>query len=976
MTTCRIPAATYRIQFTPGFGFADALALIPYLHALGITDLYASPFFRARQGSLHGYDVTDHSTINPEFGTEADLEALAHALTQYGMGLLMDVVPNHMGISDASNRWWHDVLENGPGSPYAHFFDIDWAPPKAVLANKVLLPVLGDQYGKVLEQGDIRLCYDDGAFSIACSDRHLPVAPRTWIAILAPALEHMGTALAADDPHLIELESIITSLQYLPLQTETDPEKVREHQREKEVGKRRLAHLVATSAPARDAIESVVTAMNGRQGEPRSFDRLAALLAEQAYRLCYWRVAAEEINYRRFFDVNDLAAIRVEQPDVFAAVHTLVFRLLRQGLVTGLRLDHPDGLFDPEQYFLDLQAGCRQARAEAAEDVSSAGGSEASCYVVIEKILARDERLPAHWAVHGTTGYDFLNLLNGLFVDPDGQQPLQEIYAQCTGRTWHAEEVAYESKKLILDVAMPSELHALAHRLERIAEQHRWSQDFTFFGLQTALREVIACFPVYRTYIRPTQTAVGEEDRQHIASAVSLATLRNPAMSASLFEFIAAVLLLDDPVGLSETQRAARRDFVLRFQQLTGPVIAKGLEDTAFYRIAPLASLNEVSGDPERFGTSVEAFHQRNAERLACWPHSLLATSTHDTKRSEDVRARINVLSEIPEAWARALWRWQGWNQGQKSYIADAEVPDAHEEYFLYQTLVGTWPLTPLDAAAQAQFVERIVQYMEKALREAKVHTSWINPHAAYEQAVRTFVQQILRPGAGNRFLVDFGRFQARIALAGCVNSLAQTLLKSTAPGVPDFYQGTELWDDSLVDPDNRRPVDFPTRLALLAGLQQRAAEGLIPLVQELLAQWWDGRIKLYVTSQALQCRRTHLALFRDGDYLPLAIIGPRRDHVVAFARRRETTWALVVVPRLLSRLSARGTPPVGQRVWGRNTLLLPPAAPLHWHNVLTGEALTASGTPPAQGLSLAQLFQHVPVALLTSSPAQATDAA
>ena len=492
MTTCRVPAATYRIQFTPGFGFADALALIPYLHALGVSDLYASPFFRARRGSLHGYDVTDHTTINPEFGTEAELEALAHALTQHGMGLLMDVVPNHMGISDASNRWWHDVLENGPGSPYAHFFDIDWAPPKAVLANKVLLPALEDQYGKILEHGDIRLCYDEGAFSIACSARHLPVAPRTWIAILAPALEHMGAALAADDPHLIELESIITSLQYLPRQTETDPEKVREHQREKEVGKRRLAHLVATSAPTRDAIASVVTAMNGRQGEPRSFDRLAALLAEQAYRLCYWRVAAEEINYRRFFDVNDLAAIRVEQPDVFAAVHRLVFRLLRQGLVTGLRLDHPDGLIDPEQYFLDLQAGCLQARAEAAEDASSAGGSDASCYVVIEKILARDERLPAHWAVHGTTGYDFLNLLNGLFVDPDGQEPLQEIYAQCTGRTWPAEEVAYESKKLILDVAMPSELHALARRLERIAEQHRWSQDFTFFGLQTALREAIA----------------------------------------------------------------------------------------------------------------------------------------------------------------------------------------------------------------------------------------------------------------------------------------------------------------------------------------------------------------------------------------------------------------------------------------------------------------------------------------------------
>lgn len=964
MTTCRIPAATYRLQFTPDFGFADALALIPYLHALGITDLYASPFFRARQGSLHGYDVTDHTIINPELGTEADLEALAQALAQHGMGLLMDVVPNHMGISDVSNRWWQDVLENGPSSPYAHFFDIDWAPPKAVLANKVLLPVLGDQYGKVLEQGDIRLCYDAGAFSMACSDRHFPVAPRTWMAILAPALAHLQAVRTAQDAHLIELESIMTSLQYLPLQTETDPEKIREQQREKEVGKRRLAGLVATSAPVRAALEAVVTAINGRQGEPWSFDRLEALLAEQAYRLCYWRVAAEEINYRRFFDVNDLAAIRVEQPDVFAAVHCLVFRLLRQGLVTGLRLDHTDGLFDPEQYFLDLQAGCRQARAEAAEN--------ASCYVVIEKILVRDERLRTNWAVHGTTGYDFLTLLNGLFVDPDGQEPLQEIYNQCTGRTWHAAEVAYESKKLVLDVAMSSELHALARRLERIAEQHRWSQDFTFFGLQAALREVIASFPVYRTYLRPTQTAVGEEDRHHIVSAVSLATLRNPAMSASLFDFIATVLLLDDAVGLSEAQRAARLDFVLRFQQLTGPVMARGIEDTAFYRIAPLVSLNEVGGDPERFGTTVEVFHQRNAERLACWPHSLLATSTHDTKRSEDVRARINVLSEIPAAWARALRRWRTWNSGKKSHIAGMEVPDAHEEYFLYQTLVGTWPLTPLDAAAQEQFIERMALYMEKALREAKVHTSWINPQAAYEQAVRTFVQQILRPATGNRFLADFRRFQAGIAPTGLVNSLAQTLLKITAPGVPDFYQGTELWDESLVDPDNRRPVDFPTRIALLAELQRRTAEGMLPLVHELLAQWWDGRIKLYVTWQALQCRRTHLALFRDGDYLPLASAGSGRDHIVAFARRQETTWALVVVPRLLHSLSAQDTPPVGHRMWATTTLLLPPEAPLYWHNVLTGEALIASGAPQAPGLSLAQVFQYMPVALLMNSPAPA----
>jgi (1->4)-alpha-D-glucan 1-alpha-D-glucosylmutase len=943
---------------------------VPYLHALGITDLYVSPVFRARQGSTHGYDVTDHTTINPELGTELDLEALAQTLQQHGMGLLLDVVPNHMGIGDEANRWWQDVLENGPSSPYAGFFDIDWNPPKQVLANQVLLPVLGDQYGRVLEQGEIRLAYDEGAFFITFYQQRFPVAPRTWTAILEPALEQLRPVLAADDPHLIELESILTSLRYLPLRTETDPEKVRERQREKEVGKRRLASLMAVSAPVRSAIEAVVVVMNGQPDDPASFDRLEALLAEQAYRLCHWRVAADEINYRRFFDINELAAIRVEQPEVFEAVHALVFRLLRQGVVTGLRIDHPDGLFDPAQYFVDLQAGCSQALAEAApEDSSSAvGDTHRPCYVVIEKILAPDERLRDHWAVHGTTGYDFLNLVNGLFVDPQGQDSVQECYARYTGRTQPFAEVAYDSRKLILDVTMSSELHVLARRLERIAEQHRWSRDFTLFSLQEALREVIACFPVYRTYIRTLHTGVDAEDQGHITRAVSMAQLRNPAMSASIFDFIAEVLLLRDPGRLTAAQHTERWDFVMRFQQLTGPVMAKGLEDTAFYRTYSLVSLNEVGGGPASCDTAVEVFHQHNAERLAQWPSSLLTTATHDTKRSEDVRARINVLSEIPDEWERAVQRWQAWNRDKKEILNGVEVPEANEEYLLYQTLVGAWPLTPLDDTARARCIERIVQYMEKALKEAKVHTSWINPQKAYDQAVRSFVQGILTPHTAPRFLTDFERFQARIAPAGLLNSLAQTLLKITAPGVPDLYQGTELWDDSLVDPDNRRPVDFSSRSAYLAELQQRESEGLLPLVQELLAQWGDGRIKLYVTYKALHCRRRHATLFRDGDYLPLPCSGARREHVVAFARRREHTWVLVVVPRLLMQLSVRRWLPLGRRAWGQSALLLPPEAPRTWHNILTGEVLTGAATAQAQRLPLQTIWQHCPVALLAGT--------
>jgi (1->4)-alpha-D-glucan 1-alpha-D-glucosylmutase len=966
----RVPITTYRLQFNRDFDFAAARALVSYLQALGITDLYASPFFTARPGSPHGYDVTDHTTINPELGTEADLEALAQALAQQGMGLLMDVVPNHMGIGDASNQWWQDVLENGPSSPYARFFDIDWTPPKEDLAHTVLLPVLGDQYGKVLEQGDIHLLYDSGVFFIEFYKRRLPVAPRTWTGILEPVLEPVRVILAADDPHLIELESILTALRHLPLRTETDPEKVRERQREKEVAKRRLAALVETSAVVRRAIDTVVATINGRPGEPQSFDRLEALLAEQAYRLCHWRVAADEINYRRFFDINDLAAIRVEQPEVFAAVHALVFHLLRQGLVTGLRIDHPDGLFDPEQYFLALQAGYRQALAETAAvpPASPVGDADRPCYVVVEKILVRDERLRTSWAVHGTTGYDFLNLLNGLFVDAAGHDPLQDLYVRFTDRSWHFGDVAYDSKQLILDVTMAGELHVLAQQLDRISEQHRWSRDFTRASLQAALRQVIACFPVYRTYIRAAQGLVSAEDRHYITRAISTARRRNPATSASLFDFIATVLLLEDPAGLDVAQGAERRDFVMRFQQLTGPVMAKGLEDTAFYRTYPLASLNEVGGDPERFGVTVADFHQANAERLAQWPYSLLATATHDTKRSEDVRARLNVLSELPREWERAIQRWQGWNREKKSVVNGAEAPDANEEYLLYQTLVGTWPLAPRDEAAQAHYVERIGQYMEKAIKEAKVHTSWVSPHETYDQAVRSFVQRVLTPGAENRFLVDFGRFQTRIAYAGMCNALAQTLLKITSPGVPDFYQGTELWDFSLVDPDNRRPVDFPTRITLLEELQQRAAANPLALVQELLAHWQDGRVKLYITYKALHFRKTHADLFLAGDYLPLAASGARREHVVAFARHHVSTWVLAVVPRLVSRLVARGKFPVGRRTWGRSALLLPAAGPVDWHNILTGETLIASVTPRGKALPLGDILHELPVALLSGT--------
>jgi (1->4)-alpha-D-glucan 1-alpha-D-glucosylmutase len=995
MTTYHIPVATYRLQLNGDFRFADAQALVPYLHHLGITDFYTSPFLKARRGSTHGYDVIDHAALNPEIGSDEDLASLSTELAAQSMGLIIDVVPNHMCIDDEANRWWWDVLENGPSSPYARFFDIDWAPPKENLANKVLLPILGDQYGKILENGEIHLLYEAGAFFITYYERRFPVAPRSTLGILEPACERVRVGLDVEDPHLVELESIITSLRVLPPRTESDPERVRVRLREKEVAKRRLAALIEASDAVREAIEQTVAGMNGRRGDPHSFDQLEALLAHQAYRLSYWRVATDEINYRRFFDINHLAAIRVEEPEVFEAVHGKILQLLRRGHVTGLRIDHPDGLFDPVQYFLDLQSACRRALpTEASAGHESTGDTaERACYIVAEKILVRDERLRPDWTVHGTTGYEFLNQVNGLFIDAAAERQFHAMYARLSGQPLRFGEVAYQSKKLILDGTMSSELHMLARRLDRISEQHRWSRDFTLFSLQEALAEVIACFPVYRSYIRAAKNMVGDEDRHYILSALRTAKRRNPAMSESIFDFIASVLLLQDPEGISAAERDERRDFVMRFQQLTGPIMAKGLEDTAFYRVYPLASLNEVGGNPERFGVAIETFHRQNAERQANWPQALLSTATHDTKRGEDVRARLNVLSEIPRDWERAVQRWQTMNRDKKAELDGAEVPDANEEYLLYQTIVGAWPLQAMDEEAHRHFVERVERYMEKALKEAKLHASWINPNEAYDRAVKQFVREILHPHADNRFLADLLRFQARIAQAGMWNSLAQTLLKITSPGVPDFYQGTELWDFSLVDPDNRRPVDFAKRVTLLEELQQLESNGLLPLVREVLAQPQDGRIKLYIIYRALNLRRAQRNLFTQGTYLPLTTSGARHDHVVAFARRFDNHWALVAVPRLMMKLppsvkpferlrvtierfprlamklSRSPKPPVGRKLWRETLLHLPDGAPDGWQNVFTGEELVVPDRNMAvRGLFVHEVFRRLPMALLIGS--------
>jgi (1->4)-alpha-D-glucan 1-alpha-D-glucosylmutase len=985
----RIPSATYRLQLNQDFSFHDAGGLAPYLRALGVAACYVSPVLQARAGSRHGYDVCDHSRLSPDLGGQQGFDLFAAALREQGLGLILDAVPNHMGIGDPGNAWWMDVLENGPGSVYAPYFDVDWHPVNPDLQDKVLLPLLEDQYGRVLESGKLRLGYQEGAFFLWYYQTRLPIAPCTYAAILERPGAHLAQALGERHLHLRELRSILTALRYLPPRTDLALDKVLERHREKEVIKRRLADLYAACADMRAAVELSLQQLNGTPGDPRSFDPLDALLERQAYRLAFWRVAAEEINYRRFFDVNELAAIRMELPEVFRPTHQLLFRLLAEGTATGLRIDHPDGLRDPASYFRQLQLHYVLARADLAhggrpEDLARAvdGGLPVEpgpekgpggwpLYVVAEKILAEGEPLPPGWAVHGTTGYDFLNLVNRLFVDPETREAFDRLYQSFTGAAAGYDQRISSAKRMTMLVSMASEINALAHQLDRIAERNRRCRDFTLISLTFALREVIACLPVYRTYITGPG-AVSPRDRLVVEAAVAEAKRRNPRTAEAVFDFIRDAVLLSGVDDFPEADRPRLVEWALKFQQLTGPIMAKSVEDTVFYTYNRLVSLNEVGGSPDQYGISVAAFHRQNAERLERWPHSLLATSTHDTKRSEDVRARLNALSELPAEWHAALARWGRLNSARKVVVEDQPAPDRNDEYLLYQTLLGTWPPEPPTAEDFAQFRERIAAYMHKATKEAKVHTSWINPNEEYDDAVRQFVCRLLHDTAGDPFLDDLLALQRRVAFFGYFNSLAQVLLKLTCPGVPDLYQGTELWDFSLVDPDNRRPVDYHLRQAVLAELRARLDQGgqdLTQLTAELLANLPDGRIKMYVIYQTLNFRRRHEAVFACGDYLPLEAVGSRRDHVCAFARVAGDQVILSIVPRLVVRLGdGAERPPLGPGVWGTTRLLWPPQfRGRRFVNLFTGEELAAVSHEGASGPLLGAILGRFPVALLWS---------
>ena len=980
----KIPAATYRLQFNAGFRFSDAREILPYLQRLGISDIYASPYFKAREGSLHGYDILDQNSLNPEIGSEDEYEAMADELKRLDMGQILDIVPNHMCIEGQGNAFWMDVLENGPSSTYAGFFDIDWHPVKQELENKILIPILGDQYGTVLENGELRLTFEEGSFFVHYHDHRLPIVPRTYSNILMLNISGLDQELSAEAPQLQELMSIVTAISHLPPTTEQNQERIAERYREKEVVKRRLWTLYQNSSAIRTFIDSNVDAFNGTRGDPRSFDLLDSLLRDQIYRISHWRVATEEINYRRFFDINSLGAIRVDDPAVFEKTHQLIFKLVETGKISGLRIDHADGLLDPEDYIKRLQTGCfirmygtsqdadnEEKDAVAAsrkkfDQIVAASPNYKPFYIIGEKILLKAETLPDSWPVFGTTGYDFANQVNGLFVETANARLFETVYTRFLQHRVDFPQAVYDKKKLVMQAAMSSEINTLGHYLNRISEQSRHTRDFTLNSLIKSIVEVIAYFPVYRTYINSFE--VLERDRQYIEATIGRAKRQNPAISASVFDFIRDVLLLRIPDSMNDELKTMWLDFVRRFQQITGPVMAKGVEDTAFYLYNRLVSINEVGGSPERFGITLEAFHGQNIERCKSRPLAMLATSTHDTKRSEDVRARINVLSEIPEQWREALSRWGRQNRKIKMVVEGKPTPSRNEEYLLYQTLVGTWPFCKPGDDEFALFRSRIKEYMLKAMREAKVHTSWISPNSLHEDAVMYFIDTILKESRHNSFLEDFASFQKLTAACGIFNSLSQVLLKITSPGIPDFYQGNELWDFSLVDPDNRRPVDYRLRSDQLDELlRKETAAGLLETAREVVATRDDGRIKMHLTRKTLNFRRENLELFETGRYLPLTVEGTCHEHVCAFERSVNDSSFLVVVPLFCSRLTQDSSGlPLGREVW-RDTRIIQPfdSATSRYRNIFTGEELDLDQQDGQLSIAIKDILSVFPAALL-----------
>lgn len=921
-----IPNATYRVQFNPSFGFGAAEAILPYLEDLGVSHVYASPIFAARPGSAHGYDVVDPLKLNDELGGEAAFMQLRAAMRERGLFWIQDIVPNHMAF-DSANAMLMDVLENGAASPYEDFFDIDWNHPYENMNGRVLAPVLGKFYADALESGEIRLAYDERGLGITYYDFRLPLKIETYPRVFEHTIEQFEEGVQEGNADFIKLLGAINLLKSIvSIEDRTSRAEQVAH------AKLMLWYLYQNEASIRQLIDECVASFNGTPGDPESFNALDALISEQLFKLSYWKVAAEEINYRRFFTVNDLISLKVEHSDVFDHVHGLIVKLVREGCFDGLRVDHVDGLYDPAVYLERLRAVC------------------GDCYIVVEKILEPSERLPGSWPIQGTTGYEFLDNVCALLCDRKHERAMNRIYGRFANFGDYEEQLV-NKKRLIVGRHLAGNIDNLAQFVKRISSRSRYGRDTTLYGLRRAMVEVMAHFPVYRTYVN--RSDYSESDRACMALAVELAKASAPAFAHEIW-FIEKFLMLDYDEGMREDDKAEWVRFVMNFQQLTAPLMAKGFEDTFLYIYNRLISLNDVGGSPDRFGMTSDAFHDFCEQRARQFRHSLNATSTHDAKRGEDVRVRIDVLSEIPKEWDAQLKLWTAINKNRKKRVRGKHVPDANDEYFLYQTLVGAMPFEGVSES----FQQRIRDYAIKALREAKLHTAWIRPDEAYEGAYLDFIDAILTPSPDNRFLSEFMPFQQRIAFYGALNSLSQTLLKIACPGVPDFYQGAELWDLTLVDPDNRRPVDFEKRTAMLSGLRKREAGAA--LVKELLGSYEDGRVKLFMIYRLLKARRSWQAVFDEGEYLRLSVEGERAASVHAFALKQGGRCAVVIASRFLASSLSAGVMPIGRKVWGDTRIVLPQDFPGRWREMIVGGEVKGEG-----GVAVGDALKHFPTALL-----------